>query len=189
MTDFFSQGILHITDLEGYDHMLFLLALSAPYSYQKWKSLVWLSTAFTVGHSVSLGLAAGDLLHFSSRIIESLIPITIALTSLGNIWMATKTNWKTTTVFRYTVAVFFGIIHGMGFSGFFRMIANDGESFVMQLLFFNLGVEVGQVIIVMFILGLIAVLRNLFAGKEKKIVLVISSFALTVSLILLSQRF
>jgi hypothetical protein len=188
MTEFFIQGILHITDWEGYDHMLFLIALAAPYSFKEWKPLLWLATAFTVGHSISLGLAASELLHFSSALIEALIPITIALTALGNMVLTAFTKRNTSMLYRYVIAVVFGLIHGMGFSGFFRMISNEGESFLSQLFLFNLGVEAGQVLIVLAILALIALARKVFSGQEKNIMLVLSSFAFAVALMLIVQR-
>ena len=186
--EFFTQGILHITDFAGYDHMLFLIALAAPYSLKEWKPIAWLATAFTLGHSISLGLAASDVVHFSSNLIETLIPVTIALTSLGNIRMRSNTGQQISLTSRYSIAALFGLIHGMGFSSFFRMITNDGEPFVLQLLSFNLGVEVGQIIIVLIILGLIALCRKLFTGKEKNIMMALSSFTLTLSLLLIVEK-
>jgi hypothetical protein len=188
MGNFFTQGILHITDFEGYDHMLFLLALAAPFSFKEWKPIVWLATAFTVGHSISLALTASDVIRFPSALIEALIPITIALTALGNMFLVVRPGWQTSMVYRYSLAVVFGLIHGMGFSGFFRMISSEGESFLPQLVLFNLGVEAGQVLIVLSILGLIAVLRSVFSNREKNIILVLSSIAFTTSMMLLTER-
>jgi hypothetical protein len=188
MTSYFLDGIRHITDLEGYDHMLFLLALAAPYSYKDWKAVVLLATAFTVGHSISLFLAASDLVHFPSDVIEALIPATIVLTCIGNLSSASKHDSKVSMGFRYAFAAAFGLIHGMGFSSFFRMIFNEGESFVTQLFLFNLGVECGQVIIIAFLLAVIAILEKLLPRRRRQFSIGLSSTTLLVASFLLAER-
>ena len=155
MSDFFLDGILHITDLEGYDHMLFLLALCAPFTFREWKKVVLLATAFTLGHSISLALAATDAVRFSSSLIEFCIPITILLTA--GFHFARKQPVVNVQPISYAITSLFGIIHGLGFSGYFRMISSEGESFLGQLFMFNLGVEVGQLIILTTILSIIAI--------------------------------
>jgi hypothetical protein len=188
MGNFFLDGIRHITDVEGYDHMLFLLALTAPYSFKDWKAVVLLATAFTVGHSVSLFLAASDLVRFPSDVIEALIPLTIMITCLGNIISASKHDSKSSMGFRYAFAAAFGLIHGMGFSSFFRMIFNEGESFVAQLFLFNLGVECGQVFIIAIILLVIGLLGKLLPAYRRKFSMVLSATALVIASTLLAER-
>ena len=188
MTNFFLDGIRHITDVEGYDHMLFLLALTAPYGYKDWKTVVLLATAFTVGHSVSLFLSASDLVRFSSTVIEALIPATIVFTCLGNLMTSANTPSGRSMIYRYSLATAFGLIHGMGFSSFFRMIFNEGQSFVAQLFLFNLGVECGQVFIIAIILLVIGLFGKLLPHYRRRFSMVLSATALVVASTLLAER-
>jgi hypothetical protein len=188
MGNFFIDGIRHITDIEGYDHMLFLLALTAPYSSKDWKTVVLLATAFTVGHSVSLFLAASDLVRFSSTVIEALIPATIVFTCLGNLVTSANTQSGRSMTYRYSLAAAFGLIHGMGFSSFFRMIFNEGESFVAQLFLFNLGVECGQIVIIAIILLLIGLFGKLLPDYRRHLSVILSVLALVVASVLLAER-
>ena len=188
MTNFFVDGLRHITDVEGYDHMLFLLALTAPYSYKDWKTVVLLATAFTVGHSVSLFLAATNLVRFSSTVIEALIPATIVFTCLGNLMTSANTPSGRSMIYRYSLATAFGLIHGMGFSSFFRMIFNEGQSFVAQLFLFNLGVECGQVFIIAIILLVIGLFGKLLPHYRRRFSMVLSATALVVASTLLAER-
>ena len=186
MANFFVDGILHITDIEGYDHMLFLLAMCAPFTFKQWKQVVLLATAFTVGHSISLILASLDLVRFSSDLIEFLIPVTIVLTASFN--LITITSSTSVSVYRYISAAVFGIIHGMGFSSFFRMISNEGESFIMQLFLFNLGVEAGQLIIVAAILSCVALICFIIPKANAKIGKVLGVLSMLLALFLAVEK-
>lgn len=188
MTNFFIDGIRHITDVEGYDHMLFLLALTAPFGLKNWKTVVLLATAFTVGHSISLFLAAADLVRFSSDIIEALIPATIVLTCLGNLRTGGHPESTGSMAYRYGFTAAFGLIHGMGFSGFFRMIFNEGQSFVGQLFFFNLGVECGQIIIIAVLLAIIGLVEKFLPAYRRPFSIALSVFALVIASFLLWER-
>jgi hypothetical protein len=188
MGNFFIDGIQHITDIDGYDHMLFLVALTAPYTYKDWKAVVLLATAFTIGHSLSLFLAAADFVHFSSEMIEALIPATIVFTCIGNLLVTQRIASRVAMTYRYAIALGFGLIHGMGFSSFFRMICNEGESFIKQLFLFNLGVECGQIFIISLLLGLIALMGFLLPNYRNRFSIGLSSSALLVSSYLLAER-
>lgn len=178
------SGILHITDLEGYDHMLFLLALSAPYSAKDYKKLLLLITAFTIGHSVTLILAGLQVISFSSSFVELVISISIAVTALLNLIVKPGTF----TSMRYFVVVAFGLIHGMGFSTFFKMMVADNESYLGQLLLFNLGVELGQVIILSIILILAVIATKVFKLKPKVWTVGISFITLAISGYLIFEK-
>ncbi|MFN6379676.1 MAG: HupE/UreJ family protein [Flavobacteriales bacterium] len=143
------EGFKHITDLEGYDHMLFILALSAPFTLVDWRKLLILVTAFTIGHSLTLALAASGVIRFNSNLIELLIPITIFITAISNILYKDSQNIKV----RYAVTAGFGLIHGMGFSSYFRMMYEGNSNWVAQLFYFNCGVELGQLLVLSIILG------------------------------------
>lgn len=186
MANYFVDGILHITDVEGYDHMLFLLAMCAPFTFRDWKPVAILATAFTVGHSISLALAAYDVIRFSSEIIEFLIPVTIIATAIFN--LAFGISGKVTG-YRYLSAAVFGIIHGMGFSSFFRMISGEGDTFVYQLALFNLGVEAGQLLILTAFLAIIALIARGVPAAEGAVPKILGGLSLLLALGLAIEKF
>ncbi|NRA31191.1 MAG: HupE/UreJ family protein [Parvularculaceae bacterium] len=147
-------GFEHILDVAGIDHILFLVALCASYRFEQWRSLTVLVTAFTLGHSVTLALAATGTLTIPSSIIEFLIPTTILATAIHNV--VSKPSERTNFEMRknYAMALFFGFIHGMGFSNFFRALLMGDSSIFVPLLGFNIGIEFGQLIIVGGIVGI-----------------------------------
>ena len=177
---------MHITDIEGYDHMLFLLAMCAPFTFKEWKPVAILATAFTVGHSVSLALAAFDVIRFSSELIEFLIPITILLTSAFN-WRSGAS--RALSAYRYASAGIFGVIHGMGFSSFFRMISGESEGFIAQLFFFNLGVEAGQLLILAVILSIIALSTLAIPSAKEKLPKILASLSFLLALVIAIEKF
>lgn len=145
---YLQQGTTHILDLGGMDHLLFVITLCAIYRLEDWKKILILITAFTLGHSLTLALSSLGMLKINQDLVETLIPITILLTSISNI-IQKKTPQRTVSI-NYLLAMGFGLIHGMGFSNFFRsmmMGIRDG-GILGPLLSFNLGVEIGQIIIV-----------------------------------------
>ncbi len=144
------EGFYHITDWKGYDHILFVMALCLPYVAKNWKKIVVLVTAFTIGHSVTLALSVFDAILISSKWIEFLIPVTILLTSLGNLLQQNTTNQQ--PKLRYAAALLFGLIHGLGFSNYLKSMLGKSETIVTQLLAFNVGLELGQLLIVLFVL-------------------------------------
>ena len=174
------EGIQHITDIEGYDHMLFLLALCAPYSYQDWKKIIWMATAFTLGHSITLALSALDIIRFSSDLIELLIPITIMITAIWNV-IGLKYNRMRTDWLRYAVTAGFGLIHGMGFSSYLRMILSTASELVSELFLFNVGVELGQIVIIAIIFILIYLLNRFLRLEKSSVNVILSSFAFVVA--------
>ena len=154
---YFQLGLEHIADFNGYDHMLFIFTLCAVYFWSSWKNVLILVTAFTVGHSITLALSALDIFRLPANLIETLIPITIFLTAIYNLSIAGKPI-QNGIQWNYLIALFFGFIHGMGFSNFFRGLHPDTESIVAELFAFNVGLEVGQILIVLAFLILYAVL-------------------------------
>jgi hypothetical protein len=137
-------GFKHIADVKGYDHILFIITLCCIYSISEWKNVLILVTAFTIGHSITLALAALKVIIMNSYLIELLIPITILATSILNLFYNSDNKQ---TVLHYMLALFFGCIHGMGFSNFFNAISMD-NSIIKQLLGFNIGLEMGQILII-----------------------------------------
>ena len=167
-------GFEHLLDLAAYDHLLFVVALTVVYQVSEWKKLLILVTAFTIGHSITLALAVLDIIQFPATIIEWLIPVTILLTAAYNLWIYFKKNPanappnKLLNV-KYITALFFGLIHGMGFSNFLKSALMPGEEHLLgwQLLAFNLGLEVGQLVIVGVVLLINFIVLNILGFKKQ----------------------
>jgi hypothetical protein len=178
-------GFEHISDLKGYDHILFIIALCAVYKVEQWKNIVILITAFTIGHSITLALAALNVVSFRSEVIEFLIPVTIFLTAMFNIFNREPSEKKIRL--NYFLALGFGLIHGLGFSNFFRSLLGKEESIIEPLLAFNIGVELGQLIIVAIILTIAYVAMNVMNAKQREWNLVISGAAAGIAFILMTE--
>ncbi|MCC6772537.1 MAG: HupE/UreJ family protein [Gemmatimonadaceae bacterium] len=155
---YFRLGTGHIADLRGYDHILFIVALTAGYALPDWRRLLWLVTAFTIGHSVTLALATLGLVAVHGPTIELLIPVTIVATagySLFARWRPGASSDDSRPErhrLLYILAGCFGLIHGLGFSNFLRAILGGEESILLPLFAFNVGLEVGQLAIVAVVL-------------------------------------
>ncbi len=162
---FLQLGLSHILDVQGYDHILFIVALVAAYTLSDARRLLWLVTAFTLGHSVTLALATLGLVTVDGHLVEVLIPLTIVATALYTIWQERQPSGpyeaesKRSAYARYGLAAVFGLIHGLGFSSFLRAALGGEESLIVPLLAFNVGLELGQIVILLGILivGLAAI--------------------------------
>lgn len=162
-------GFEHILDLQGYDHILFITALCAIYTLAQWRQVAILVTAFTLGHSITLALAALKVVSLPGTWIEFLVPVTIVLTAVYNIGSARTAPAPTSRFhWNYPLAAVFGLIHGVAFSNFFRSSLFPGQEgeLVRQLLAFNIGVELGQLIIVALILLVSFVAFNVLKIKQ-----------------------
>lgn len=184
---YFGLGKDHILDVNGYDHILFVIALCTLYSLHEWKRVLVLVTAFTIGHSVTLALATLEIINVDAALIEFLIPVTIFVTAVSNIIKKKAGSDPAGLQLNYFFAVFFGLIHGMGFSTYLRSILGRDESIVTQLLAFNLGLELGQIIIVAFFLVLGFLLVDMFGVNRRDWKLVISSAIAGIALILVKD--
>lgn len=187
MSDFLfylNLGWEHIISLDALDHQLFVLALVAVYSYNDWKKILILVTAFTIGHSVTLALSVFNLLKVPSNWVEFLIPLTIAITALDNILM--RNNQKSLMKMNYYLALFFGLIHGMGFANTARMMLAKEQNIFAPLLGFNIGLELGQIVVVFAILVALFILLNIFKVNRKDWIMFVSSgvFALALQMTL-----
>lgn len=158
-------GFDHILDPRGYDHILFVVALCAIYLVKDWKRILVLVTAFTIGHSLTLALSSLKILNISASLVETLIPVTIIITCLYNMYKGANNNDKVNG--NYALALGFGLIHGLGFSNFFKAMLGRDESIVMPLLSFNVGVEFGQIIIVSMTLLLSYIIVSLLKIHQK----------------------
>ncbi|MCZ4409871.1 HupE/UreJ family protein [Cryomorphaceae bacterium 1068] len=180
---YFELGVRHIADINAYDHMVFLLALIAVYQLIDLKKIVLLVTAFTIGHSITLVLATLDLINVESKYIEFLIPITILITAITNLIQG-RSAGKGAMGWKYFLATFFGLIHGMGFSNYLQAILSKQQDLFIPMLGFNLGVELGQLIIVLVILIIGTLSFQVFRFKHRDWILVISGACAGAALIL-----
>ena len=179
-------GWEHIISLDALDHQLFILALIAVYSYNDWKKILILVTAFTIGHSVTLALSTLNIFRVSSNWVEFLIPLTIVLTSLDNILM--KNQKQTLMRTNYYLALIFGLIHGMGFANTARVMIAKSQSIFFPLLGFNIGLELGQIVIVFAILVMLFILLTIFKVNKKDWILFVSAAAFALSLKMALER-
>ncbi|WP_370899442.1 HupE/UreJ family protein [Chryseobacterium gossypii] len=179
-------GWEHIISLDALDHQLFVLALIAVYSYNDLKKVLILVTAFTVGHSITLALSVLNIVRVSSKWVEFLIPLTIVLTALDNILM--KNKKQSLMKVNYYLALFFGLIHGMGFANTARVMIAGNQSIAVPLLGFNIGLELGQIAFVIAILILLFILLRLFRINKKDWSLFVSSGVFALSLKMALER-
>ena len=160
MNDFllwFTEGLWHIADVRAYDHILFLVVLFCGFELKDWKKVLILVTAFTVGHSITLALSVLGMVKVNVGIIEFLIPCTVLITAIYNIITLKKQPTKFLTL-HFLMALFFGLIHGLGFSVLLRSLLGRANSITGPLFSFNLGIELGQLLII----GLIILVTIIF---------------------------
>lgn len=184
---YFKMGLNHVLDFSAYDHILFLIVLAVVFSFNQWKKVLWLVTLFTIGHSVTLALSAFEILKINMNLIEFLIPVTIFITGLINVFTAKKTSiGKENTNLLF--ALFFGLIHGFGFSNYFKMMIGKEDDKLFSLLEFALGIETAQIIIVFVILILGAIIQNFFNVTKRDWVLVLSSIVIGFAIQMMMNR-
>lgn len=179
-------GIRHVLDINGYDHVLFLTLLALPYSFKQWKSVFWLVTTFTIGHTLSLVLAAYGHVSINGALVEFLIPITILLAAIYNVIWAGKHKSKINWVL-LLCTLFFGVIHGLGFAREFKMLAGQAEDKLQLLIAFALGIEVAQIIIVLVVLLLGWVFQNILGRKKRDWIMVASAIIIGLVLPLIAN--
>ena len=190
MSDFWllvELGFSHVWDWQGYDHLLFLAALCLPFSTRQWKPLLWLITCFTIGHSLSLILASLEVVKVSSIWIEFLIPVSIAATAVYNMIYA-RAVWVRNNQLVMWVTLFFGLVHGFGFAGYFELIRDVDQPLWSSLLFFALGIESAQIVLGALMLLLSFVVLNVFGRNRRDWVLVVSSVIIGILLPIIIER-
>lgn len=184
---YFAEGWKHIADLNGYDHILFVMALCAVYLVKDWKKVLVLVTAFTVGHSITLALSVLNIIRVPTALIEFLIPVTIVITALVNIIRRDRSG--TGLGVNYFLALFFGLIHGMGFSNYLKSMLGTGTNVAKPLLAFNLGLEFGQVLIVLAILLMAQIVVNVTRMARRDWILFLSAAIFGCAFIMSIERF
>lgn len=186
---YFGLGKDHILDyVNGYDHILFVLALCAVYIIGDWRKILILVTAFTIGHSITLALATLNLINVPTNSIEFLIPLTIFITAVANLFKKEGTDSKAKIQINYVFALFFGLIHGLGFSNYLRALLGKQENIVSPLFAFNLGLEFGQIIVVAIFLAISFILIELVKVPRRDFRFVLSSAIAGIALVLMKDR-
>lgn len=184
---YFSVGREHILDFKGVDHILFVTALCILYEIKHWKKLLILITAFTVGHTITLALSVLNLFSVEPLWIEFLIPTTIAISATYNLFFK-DFNFKSPQNFKYILTFLFGLIHGMGFSNYLKSLLGKSNSIWQELLAFNLGLELGQLIIVCIVLLIGWLTATLLKFSKREVILIYSSGILFLSLQMVFER-
>lgn len=184
---YFELGREHILDIKGYDHILFVVALCAIYQIDEWKKVLVLVTAFTIGHSLTLALAILDIINVNKSLIEFLIPVTIFITAAFNIIRGDRGQNQSSIHLNYIFALFFGLIHGMGFSNYLKSMLGRNSDLITQLFSFNLGLEIGQIIIVIAVLIIGFITTSIIRRSRRDWNLVVSSAVAGVAVILMIE--
>ncbi|MUP44922.1 HupE/UreJ family protein [Gramella sp. BOM4] len=186
---YFRLGLDHVLDWQAYDHVLFLVVLVAAYGFSTWKRVLWLVTLFTIGHTLALFLSVYEIVRVASNYVEFLIPVTILVTAIFDIITAGKKVQKTNFSLLYITAAFFGLIHGLGFSSYFKMIASASESKFLPLIEFALGIEVAQIIVVLAVMIIGFICQNIFKVSKRDWILVTASIVVGIVLPILQKSY
>lgn len=174
-------------DILAYDHVLFIVVLTIIYNFNQWKKVVWLITFFTLGHTMSLTLATYDIVHVPVKIVEFLIPVTICITGFYNMLIPSRpSGGKEKIIFSF--ALFFGLVHGLGFSNYFRLLIGKEDDKILPLIEFAFGIEAAQVVIVLCILILGMLLQNIFRVSKRDWILVGSSIVIGIAFPMVINR-
>lgn len=181
----FEIGFDHIINYQALDHILFIVVLTVMYDIKMIKKIIILITAFTVGHTLTLILSTLNLIQYDQKIIEFAIPLTIAITAINNIRKRNQTLLGGGNL-NYYLALFFGLIHGLGFSNYLKALL-IGDNILLELFSFNIGVEIGQIVIVLLFLFVGFIFSKIFFSKRNEWILFVSSLILGISLLLITN--
>ena len=180
---YFEIGVRHVLDLFAYDHVLFLIALTVPYSFKDWKRLLLLVSLFTVGHTMALLLSVFGVMIIKGNLVEFLIPITILIVAFFNLFTVRKSSKNESISVVILITLFFGIIHGLGFASYFKsLLGGSSQSKLLPLSEFALGIEAAQIIVVFVVLILSYIVQTFFRFSKRDWTLVMSSFIIGVVL-------
>ncbi|WP_343695773.1 HupE/UreJ family protein [Flavobacterium sp.] len=178
---YFQIGLKHVLDINAYDHVLFLIALTVPYTFKDWKRILLLVSVFTIGHTLALILSVFGIIAIKVNIVEFLIPITILITALYHLFTAGKAAKNDGVNVVFFVTLFFGIIHGLGFSNYFKTIlGGSAASKLLPLGEFALGIEAAQLVVVFVVLVISYIVQTVFRFSKRDWALVMSAFIIGV---------
>ncbi|MDX1766963.1 MAG: HupE/UreJ family protein [Arenibacter troitsensis] len=186
---YIQMGLEHVLDLDAYDHILFLAALAVPFTFANWKKILVLATIFTITHCASLALSVYGILLVDVGLIEFLIPITIFFTAIHNLFHAKKLAAHRDMVLYSVATGFFGLVHGFGFSNYFKMLMAGEEEKISPLLGFATGIEFSQILILLAVLSANYIVRSLFAVKQHLFTQVMSIIILFITIPMLFATF
>ena len=164
---FFLSGWEHIVDINAYDHLLFVMTLCAAFKLTEWKQILIIITAFTIGHSGTLILSAFDIIPTNPKLIDLLIPFTIMLTAIANVINYDKKRKFSDAKIKYLIALVFGLIHGLAFASNFKFMLFS-EDILMPLFLFNIGIEAGQLFIVLLFMIALWFYSKVIKGEHSK---------------------
>jgi len=182
-------GLNHVLDFNAYDHILFLLALAVPFTFKNWKKVLLLATIFTITHCASLFLSVYEILIVDVTWIEFLIPVTILLTALFNL-VYVKSKVADKSILLHIIATaFFGLVHGFGFSNYFKMLMAEEENKLSPLLGFATGIEVSQVLIVLCMLLISFLFISILKVKQTHFIGIVSILIILVTIPMLIDTF
>lgn len=184
---YFTLGRQHITNLHSLEHILLVTALCLRYLFNDWKKLLILITAFTIGHSLTMVLSMFNIIRISSYCISFLIPVTIIITAITNVFVK-KFVYKHKYQPIYFLALFFGLIHGLSFSNYLNSLSGRGGNIIVNLFAYNIGIEVGQLLVVLAILLLTFVCINILKINRREYILFLSGGVLAVAIQMALQR-
>lgn len=191
-TVYLRLGFEHLLDLRGYDHILFLAVLCAAYTLARWRELLVLVTAFTIGHSVSLAVATLRLVRVDTGLVEFLIPVTIVATALTNLAGLRREDPAEHRVaarpLRYALALVFGVVHGLGFSNFLRLALGEERSLFLPLLSFNIGLELAQIVVAVGVLAVALAAVRLLSLSQRLWTWLLSALAGGMAAVMAVQR-
>lgn len=180
---YFEIGMRHVLDIRAYDHVLFLIALTVPYAFKDWKTVLILISIFTIGHTMALLLSVFGVVMIQAHLIEFLIPITILVTAVFHLFTAGKSSKKESISIIGFITLFFGIIHGLGFANYFKsLLSGSASAKLVPLLEFALGIEAAQLVVVFVVLIVSYVVQTFFRFSKRDWALVMSAFVIGVVL-------
>jgi|AntRauMFilla1563_2_1112583.scaffolds.fasta_scaffold41426_2 hypothetical protein len=186
---YFKLGLDHVLDIHAYDHVMFLIALIIPYAFKDWKRVFLLVSLFTIGHTLALFLSVFGVVSINASYVEFLIPITILITAIFHLFTAGKSSKNESVSFIAIITLFFGIVHGLGFSNYFNSILpGTAVDKMLPLLEFALGIEAAQIIVVFVVLILAYVVQTFFRFSKRDWALVMSAFIIGVILPMLIEN-
>lgn len=171
-------GMNHVLDINAYDHVLFLIVLTVPYVFKDWKRVLLLVSIFTLGHTLSLVLAAYSVISVNADIVEFLIPITIMVVAIFNVFTSGKGAQKEKVGVLFFSTLFFGLVHGLGFAREFQMFLGNSDNKLVLLLEFALGIEFAQILVVFIVLLLGYIFQTIFRFSKRDWIMVISAIVI-----------
>ena len=184
---YFKIGWTHIMSLDATDHLFFIAVLAIIYTVADWKKVLVLVTAFTIGHALTLFMSILSLISVKSEMVEFLIPCTIMVTAMMNLLF--QKQQVTSHAIQYGIALGFGLIHGLGYANYIRMILSADQQLIWGLFSFNVGLEAGQIVVVSLVLFMVCMASKAHANAHKHLIRVLSVAVLCFSLLMVIERF